>query len=374
MSAGVGGPLQGDELESAQYIDIISLDQLESGKNLLQSAFWGRFKSLSGWRPRGFAWKSGDMAGSLLVLERTLPGGQSLAYVPHGPFLPSDMDNRQVTSLITGLAEGLAEHLYSSCFMIRFDLTGGTSGSVGADTPRPTGLMGPLCKASYRIQPEDTVILPLIKNEETLLSNMHKKTRYNIRLAERKGLSIHRLEKKEALDALPKWYDLYRETGRRDGITLHDELYYKRLFLETQKVETDDFKLSLYLAYHEGNLLAGIIVFRCYQRSTYMYGASSSNKRELMPNHLLQWHAIRDAANEGADEYDFYGIPPSASPSHPMHGLWRFKTGFGGNIHHYYGAWDYPYKPGIYRIYTIAERFRGHLAAWRKRLAFLSLP
>ncbi len=355
-------------MESTQSIDIISLDKLESGGNLLQSAFWGRYKSLSGWRPRGFAWKAGAAAGSLLVLERTLPGGQSLAYVPHGPLLPGDMDNRQVSSLISGLAGELFEHLPSSCFMIRFDLAGGANGPVGTDTPRPAGLTEPLRKASYRVQPEDTVILPLIKDEETLLSNMHKKTRYNIRLAERKGVSIHRLEKEAALESLPKWYALYRETGRRDGITLHDELYYRRLFLETQKVETDDFKLSLYLACHEGNLLAGIIVFRCYQRSTYMYGASSSNKRELMPNHLLQWHAIRDAANEGAEEYDFYGIPPSDSAEHPMHGLWRFKTGFGGNIHHYYGAWDYPYKLGIYRIYSVAERLRGRLAAWRKRI------
>jgi len=240
-------------------------------------------------------------------------------------------------------------------------------------TIHPHSLNLPLRPAPYRVQPPDTVILNLEPEEEELLSGMHKKTRYNIRLAEKKGVIIHRNTGKDALKSLGHWYEIYRETGRRDGISLHPESYYRRLFENAMQAEIpagssgSNPHFSLYTAVHEGDTLAGIIVSRSGGRSTYMYGASGALKRELMPNQLLQWTAIKDARTEGAGEYDFFGIPPANNPSHPMHGLWRFKTGFGGEILHYRGAWDYPLIPVIYSLYRWAERIRGQLAARRKR-------
>lgn len=355
--------------ESAAPLTVkpLPLDRLVTGSNLLQTGFWGAFKSHSGWKPRGFSWATAAMAGSLLVLERTLPGGFSLAYVPYGPTLPDDSSVQETSSFLVHLAKGLAGHLSRSCFMLRFDLTGGTQGPIGLDPGRPGGLRKPLRKAPYRVQPPDTVILPLAGGEQEILSGMHRKTRYNIRLAAKKGVCVRRLEGEGALESLPQWYSLYRETGARDGITLHSEAYYRRLFAEESSFPQANLGFSLYMAEHESEALGGIIVSHCGKRATYMYGASSSRKRELMPNHLLQWQAIKDAIAAGIEEYDFYGIPPSEDIDHPMHGLWRFKTGFGGRIHHYLGAWDYPYRPAIYRLYAIAESLRSRIAARRKR-------
>lgn len=354
----------------------VPLDSMSGEGNLLQSGFWGIFKSTFGWRPLGFRWiwevRETAAKGNILVLERRFPGGFRMAYVPYGPHFPANTPVDVISAVLADMAEGLREHLSNRCFVIRFDLRGGTAGPAARpsdiDTPQP--LNRPLKSAPYRVQPQDTVLLALDGDEENLMAGMHKKTRYNIRLSERKGVAVRRLQGTEVLEALGVWYAIYRETARRDGIALHPESYYRRLF----SLSSDSSKngaaspcFSLYLAEHDGEVLAGIIVVRCGDRSTYMYGASSSLKRELMPNHLLQWTAIKDARAEGALEYDFFGIPPADNPSHPMHGLWRFKTGFGGDILHYLGAWDYPFRSSVYGLYRAAETLRGRLAAWRKR-------
>ena len=355
-------------------LEPIKFQELDGNGNLLQSEFWGTFKAAAGWTPRAFQWKTGTPAGvfqgRFLLLVRCFPGSLCMAYIPYGPSLPAelDTDTAAVSKLLTNIARGLKSHLPKSCFVIRFDLTGGTRGKVGSPESaiRPQPLTRPLRPAPYRVQPPDTVILSLEPDEEAILSGMHKKTRYNIRLASKKGVEIHRHTGKDALKALPGWYELYRETGLRDGISLHPESYYRRLFEQAQAGDGSP-EISLYTGEHEGDTLAGIIVVRSGRRSVYMYGASGALKRELMPNQLLQWTAIRDARRDGALEYDFFGIPPADDPTHPMHGLWRFKTGFGGDILHYRGAWDYPCKPAVYGLYRWAEKFRGQLAAQRKR-------
>jgi len=222
----------------------------------------------------------------------------------------------------------------------------------------------PLHRAPRRVQPQNTVILKLGPSEEQLLANMHRKTRYNIRLAARKGVVIARYVGQPAIARLSQWYRLYRQTAARDRISVHSLAYYKRLFEVDEEMAKS--KLSLYFAEHRGDILAGIIVVRSGNRTTYMYGASGALKREMMPNYLLQWHAIRNAKIEGAGEYDFFGIPPSSSPNHPMHGLWRFKMGFGGKIACYLGAWDYSYMKVLYQIFCCAEKMRGYFVDCRK--------
>ena len=398
----------------------LDLSELDGADQLLQTGFWGRFKQASGWFPRAFTWSltgtdddrdgngsagedggcddavshsgknrsSGGFSGRFLVLERRFPGGLKMAYIPYGPELPGSVfgdgprASGDVSALLAQLARSLKRELSPGCFVLRYDLCGGRSGTVGTDIPAAPELSSPLRKAPYRVQPPDTVILSLVDqtdsglDDQTLLAGMHKKTRYNIRLSGRKGVVIRRFTGSEARDHLSHWYRLYQETGSRDGITIHPESYYRRLFESEGPVDPDTERgrdaavepgFSLYMAYHDGNALAGIIVSRSGARSVYMYGASSSEKRELMPNHLLQWTAISDARTEGAREYDFFGVPPADDPGHPMHGLWRFKTGFGGELHHYLGAWDYVYSPFLYSLYAAAENLRGRLAALRKR-------
>ena len=354
---------------AAVVLDERLLSDLKGGSNLLQSGFWGAFKGDFGWTPRGFRWRSGDGDGTILVLERRFPLAGGLAYVPHGPELPGGVDPAGVTGFLSSLAEALRPRLSSNCFVLRCDLRGGTRGPIARarSLAAPPGLSAPLKRAPYRVQPPDTVVVDLTRDDEAVLAGMHKKTRYNIRLAARKGVEVRRFRGEDAAAQLGRWYELYRQTGERDGIALHPERYYRRFLDAASKGGSDGPSVSLYLAEHDGELLAGIIVVRMGHRATYMYGASSDVKRELMPNHLLQWEAMRDARAEGAREFDLFGIPPADDPTHPMHGLWRFKTGFGGEIRHYYGAWDYPYRPLIYGTYRRAEALRGRLAAARKR-------
>ena len=223
------------------------------------------------------------------------------------------------------------------------------------------------------VQPPDTVVLDLGYEEESLLAAMKAKTRYNIGLAAKKGV---RVEEGGAAD-LPAWYELYRQTARRDRITLHDYEYYRRQFELAQagavggaparRLADAGPELKLLLARHEGDLLAGILLAVHGRAATYLYGASSDAKRNLMPAYALQWEAIRIARRQGCLTYDLFGIPPSPDPAHPMHGLYRFKTGFGGRLVNRPGCWDFPYRRAAYAAYAVAERARAwYYRRWRK--------
>jgi len=154
------------------------------------------------------------------------------------------------------------------------------------------------------------------------------------------------------------------ETAARDGITIHSNKYYRDLF-ETVLDGYEDVTLRVYFARHDGDTLAAIIVLFYREEATYLYGASTGKKRNLMPAYALQWQAIRDAKEAGCLRYDFYGIPPSDDPTHPMHGLYRFKTGFGGRVVHRTGSLDMPLKHAHYQAYSLAEWFR---LVWFKKL------
>ena len=216
--------------------------------------------------------------------------------------------------------------------------------------------------APVRVQPPDTVIVPLSRNEDELLAAMRSKTRYNVRLAAKRGVTVERYTGPETLTPLRRWYALYRETAIRDRIGIHPYRYYEtvvRTAVEMQRAGEHAPRLAVYTAYHEGDLLAGIVVASWAGTSTYLYGASSNVKRNLMASYLLQWSAMRAAAAAGYQRYDLFGIPPTDDPSHPMHGLYRFKTGFGGEILHRGGAWDIPFRPVTSGMYRRAEAFRG---------------
>lgn len=211
------------------------------------------------------------------------------------------------------------------------------------------------------IQPADTVVLNLKDGYEALLPGMHKKTRYNIRLSEKKGIRVEAA----GLEKLKDWYELNRITTLRDKIALRPYRYYERLFKE---LEEEDACLTLYLAYHEEELLAGIIVLFNGKEAVYLYGASSNSKRNLMPAYALQAKSIKDAIDAGCEEYDLYGCPPSADPDHPMAGLYRFKTGFGGELRHRSGAWDYSYSKLFYAFYKLLEAGRKwYHKSWKKK-------
>lgn len=376
-------------------------EALADSPTFLQSAFWGRFKEGFGWKARHFIAESAAAPGQgrqascgLLVMERGLYPGLRFAYVPHGP--AAELPPEERDAWLSGLAAALKPLLPPSTLFLRFDppwyetetvsaglpqedareaAAGIREGSDGAghDAGRPLGPSPspvlrpaagrPFRRAAADIQPPDTVLLDLSPGEAALLEGMKPKWRYNIRLAEKKGVTVS--EARASGDwqpALSRFYELYRETSERDRIALHPESYYRSLFevaAREGRGEGPRFPdLRVWTASHEGAALAAIITIFWGGQAVYLYGASSNEKRNLMPAYALQWAAIKAAREAGCTEYDFYGIPPTDDPEHPMAGLYRFKTGFGGRIVHRAGSWDYPLRPVAYSAFRTAEAAR----------------
>ncbi|MEM5946975.1 peptidoglycan bridge formation glycyltransferase FemA/FemB family protein [Spirochaetia bacterium 38H-sp] len=314
------------------------LAELES-PNLLQSGFWGAFKACFGWDALAMQSSHGS---SVLVLYRRLAGGSYLAYIPH-PFYKASPDYRLICDL-SSACEALSPY---NIIFTRIDI----GWEKHPDSTSPAGFI----KSPVDIQPPDTVILDLNYSEEELLSAMHKKTRYNIRLAKKKGVRIAVLPYEQYFDA---WYELYLETAKRDKISIHSKEYYKKLFWLAENWEGLTPSLFLLGAFYGNKLLAGNIVSFYGDTATYLYGASSNEHRNIMPTYLLQWETIKMAREAGLKHYDLYGIPPAPDPSHPMYGLYRFKTGFGGKTVKRAGCWDIPLNKAAYSFYRLAENIR----------------
>ncbi|WP_018525521.1 lipid II:glycine glycyltransferase FemX [Alkalispirochaeta alkalica] len=326
--------------------------------SLLQTAWWGELKE-------EFGWSVTAVSGGERVFCRSL-GPFRLGYIPFGFSRPGgDLPGPEATDGVVRSMRAAARELPGRLDLLRWDVPWGVD-----HFDREAALAAGLRPAPVRVQPPDTVVVSLDGDEETLLSRMKSKTRYNIRLARRRGVTIEAFpaDDPRADRELALWYRLYQDTARRDRITIHPLRYYQRV-LELSRRE-DAPLLTLYQARHEGDLLGGIVVVSWEGTSTYLYGAGADIKRNLMASYLLQWEALRGARARGDGAYDLFGIPPSDDPAHPMHGLYRFKTGFGGEILHRPGCWDLPLRRGRAWCYRGAEGVRGwYYQSLRKSLA-----
>lgn len=324
--------------------------------NFLQTKFWGLFKARTGWQAFSCSYSFEDevVAGHILVLRRRFAKFFSFLYVPFGAAELEALPRRG--EALTTLGRAIGRSLDRADIFIRFDLPWSVSSM--ADSIKGLGL-----HKGTDIQVPDTVVLDITKSEEELLAGMKPKWRYNIRLSQKKGVSV----KDEGILGLPTFMDLYRKTARRDKIAIHSESYYRTLFETVSEVSSESGpRLSLYVARHKGEALAGIIVLHMGKRATYLYGASSDKRRNLMPTYALQWHAITEAKRRGEKVYDFFGIPPDGhDASHPMAGLFLFKTGFGGEIIHRCGAYDVALHPIAYWMFKVGEGLR---LFWHKKI------
>ncbi len=175
---------------------------------------------------------------------------------------------------------------------------------------------------------------------------MKPKWRYNIRLAERSGVCV----RAGGVADLPLFYAMYQETGGRDGFLVRPFAYYQAIwepFLAQGLAH-------LLLAVVGDEAVAGLVLFRFGPTAWYFYGASTAKRRDLMPNHALQWAAMRWAKAHGCTRYDWWGAPDVLEESDPMWGVYRFKQGFGGEFAPHIGAWDFPVNRGLYWAYTRA--------------------
>jgi lipid II:glycine glycyltransferase (peptidoglycan interpeptide bridge formation enzyme) len=199
-------------------------------------------------------------------------------------------------------------------------------------------------KRSIDIQPSKTRILDLEKSEEELLKEMHSKTRYNIRLAKRKGVEIISASTKADVDI---FFNLLKTTGERNKFSLHQEKHYRNLY------EKGKDKVKIYFAKHNEDIIAGAMFSFFGDTVTYLHGASANKKRNLMAPHLLQWHTILKAKNKGFKYYDFGGIDEKKWP-----GVTRFKAGFGGREYKFTGTYDLALKSMSYYIYSVVRKIR----------------
>jgi len=336
------------------------LEVCEEADSFLQSAMWGEFKSRFGWSARAFLveW-DGYEKRPLLALSRRFAPGFSFAYIPWGPQLPDDFPVDGKAGALAELAAELKPFLARSAAFVRFD-----------PPWHKHNESAPLSNAGFKqsaadIQPPDTVIVHLAPSCEQIFASMKPKWRYNVSLAGKRGVRVNTGGAPE----LETFYSLLKETAQRDGIAIHSFEYYKALFeiCERRNKNGENLTLRLYTACHEGDTLAAIVVLFRAQYATYLYGASSNEKRGLMAPYALQWKAMQDAKEADCLYYDLFGIPPDDDPAHPMAGLYRFKTGFGGQIVHRPGSWDYPYKRAVYSLFNVAEAVRKKLRDRKKK-------
>lgn len=349
----------------------------------LQSDFWASFKEAHGWKALRFKMEDGEQ---LSVLVRTFSlkvKKASLAYIPMAPELRAGESHEAYLSRLCRTAGAVKDLLPKDTVFVRYDCPidfedfDGIEGInareryVGETKALARRLQLPLCVSPVAVQPPDTTILDLQRSGEDILAAMKSKWRYNIRLAARKGVEVScwhggEADFEEQFDA---FYRLFELTSERDGVNFHAKAYYRDLIERSYRLNEGGQEpsaapagkkpvVSLYLARHEGDYLAGIITLFCPREAVYLYGASGNIKRNLMAAYLLQWTAIQDAQAYGCPCYDFYGMPPTDDETHPMHGLYLFKTGFGGRIVHRPGSFDVPLKPFSYRCYRALENAR----------------
>ena len=358
-----------------EYINSITRADLavcENAKTFLQSSMWGEFKSRFGWAAKAFLvnWFINDteINAPLLVLEKKLIRGFSFSYIPWGPQLDESFAKGQKEKAAAQLADKIKPFLAHNTIFLRFDFPWFyTEENLGGESDAQTeSCLLPASgfkKAAASVQPPDTVIVNLDFSLEHILARMKPKWRYNISLAGKKGVHV----KTGSIKEIEVFYSLLKETAARDGILIHNIDYYKTLFEICADTHGQNNEvIRLYIASHESDTLASIVVLFHGEYATYLYGASSNVKRNLMASYALQWKAMQDAKEAGCLYYDLFGIPPNDDPKHPMEGLYRFKTGFGGNIIHRPGSWDYPYKKLIYKLFNIAERLRKKIFNLRK--------
>lgn len=316
--------------------------------HLLQSWGWGELKAASGWYPLRLALydtASDKIVAAAQVLQRTAPHIPlrlgHLAYIPKGPVL--DWSDEPVrTAFFTQLHRQLR---LRKAIVLRMEM--------GQERDSEEGKMIQQCLLQQRmlsihaVQPLRSIVLDIKPDEATLLAQMKEKWRYNVRLAGRKGVTVRVAETIEDVQA---WYRLLETTGERDQFGVHTLAYY----LQVWRTFTPRDEARLLLAEHDGQLLAGIFVSIIAQQGIYLYGASSNEQRQLMPNYLLQWEAIRWAKSRSATCYDFWGIPETDANDEAMAGVYRFKSGWGGRVVQFLGNYEYVYRPLTLRI---AEKF-----------------
>ena len=313
--------------------------------HLLQTSAWGVLKSAFGWQPLRIA------AGSLgaQVLFKRLGMGLSLAYIPKGPVSASAQAAPAWGTLWPAL-DDVCRQRKAVFLKVEPDLWEPQPDGAG-DLPSLVSPAPPGFRFSQQdIQPARTLLVDLRGSEDQVLGRMKQKTRYNIRLALKKGVVV------STSADIDLFHRLMLATGERDRFGVHSLQYYRQAY----ELFHPRGECELLLAEYEGQPLAALMVFAHGGRAWYFYGASVETHRDRMPTYLLQWEAMRWARARNCTLYDLWGVPDAdertleaqfTERSDGLWGVYRFKRGFGGELRRAQGPWDRVYRPLWYSVY-----------------------
>jgi peptidoglycan pentaglycine glycine transferase (the first glycine) len=328
--------------------------------DVLQSWEWGDVKATAGWRPLRLLLTddTGASHGACSVLLRApVRAAPPIAYAPRGPVI--DFTNRDA---LTAMLTAVRRHA-GSAFAFKCDPPIEKS-SAEARALLDAGLRSTASGPFGGVQPIAVMVLDLSAGADSVFAGFKSKWRYNVRLAERKGVTV----REGTASDIATWYGILVETARRDGFVVRARSYFETLW----RVLEPAGMLKMFVAEFEGSMIAGILCTAMGGRVVYNFGASSNEHRNVMPNHLIQWHAIRWAADKGYRVYDFRGVSPirDGEPvEEHIAGLNRFKEGFGATYVEYAGEFDLPLRRAWYAAWD-----RGLPLALKVRRALRGQP
>ncbi len=323
--------------------------------HILQTHEWADVKAHFGWRPYGRIWpeNSSDPSAAALILERSLRLGPielpfRILYVPRGPLLDwRDESCRRV------VLDGLQSQARSrGAVFVKIDpevLLGAGLPGEGTEFPLGAEVSTDLQRRGWvfsgeQVQFRNTMWIDLSRSEAEILGQMKPKMRYNLRLAERKGVTVRPGTERD----LRLLFEMYTETSVRDHFVIREEDYYREVWGKF----TNAGLAEILIAEVEQQPVAALILFRFGAHAWYLYGMSRAVHRDKMPNVLLQWHAICHAKAAGCKIYDLWGAPDEFTEQDSMWGVYRFKEGLGAEVVRSLGAWDFPVHRSIYAMYT----------------------
>ena len=339
--------------------------------HFLQTYEWGQVKAKYGWQPIYLMWdETGKMieerslstfdfrvsAAALILKRQIIRNGfaarLSILYSPKGPLL--DWTNESLRDRVLNDLQSFARKQGAIFLKLDPDVILGTGIPSSEDDLHDSGgqaLMSELKRrgwkyASDQIQFKNTVLIDLTPSEDEMLARMKQKTRYNIRLAEKKGV-ILRVGTQKDFAVL---YKMYAETSVRDGFVIRDEEYYQTVW--NLFINSNEPTCKPLIAEVDRQPVAAILVFYFAERAYYVYGMSRDLHREKMPTYLLQWEAMKRARAKGCNVYDLWGAPDVFDESDSMWGVYRFKEGLGGKVVRTLGAWDFAPNPVWYKLYS----------------------
>ncbi len=337
-------------IENEQLAEYEAFVKSHAQGGFTQSSLWPRVKE--GWDWAGVVSRGADgrIRGAVGVLIQNLPAlHTAFLYAPRGPVC--DLHDADVLRDLKAGVDVLAEKYHSHSVKCDPDVLASDETFLGimremgfSRFAGPIGFETIQARFNYRLYLEG-------RDEQALLENLTQKTRYNVRLAQRKGVEIRVCGQESVED----FWRLMQVTGERDGFNIRPQAYFSRM------LDALGEHVRLYMGFYEGSPVCGAVTTNYAGKTCYVYGASDNAHRNVMPNYLMQWEMIRWAVQTGCSVYDFQGIAGDLDEANPMYGLYRFKRGFGGQVDELAGEFDYVYHPAGKKMVDAALEARRRL-------------